>query len=62
MTLEVRGHSDPPASPSSGLFYRTECVSKGKKKFSLKLLILYTESLSKTEQILIKELGLKMDW
>ena len=35
MALEVRSHSDPPAGPSSRLFYRSEWVSKEKKIFSL---------------------------
>ena len=64
MALEIKNLSDPPAGPSTWVFYRPEWISIWKKKlFSSKVLILYiVRSLLKTEQILIKELGLKMDW
>ena len=41
MTLEVKNHSNPPAGPSSWVFYRPEWVFIGKKSSS-KVLILYT--------------------
>ena len=33
MTLEVKNHSDPPAGPTSWVFYRPEWVSIEKKNF-----------------------------
>ena len=64
MTEEVKNPSDPLVGPSSWVFYRPEWVSIGKKIFFKSFNITYVllESLLKTEQILIKELGLKMDW
>ena len=63
MTLDVKTHSDSPAGPSSWVFYRPEWVSIGKKNYYSKVLVLYTaRSFLKTEPILKKELGLKIDW
>ena len=42
MKFEVKNHSDPPAGPSSWVFYRPEWVFIGKMFFSLKVSMLYT--------------------
>ena len=57
MTLEVKNHSDPPAGPTSWVFYRPEWVSIEKKNF-FKTINITTEQIKteliKTQQMLIK--------
>ena len=54
MTLEVKNHSDPPAGPTSWVFYRPEWVSIEKKISSKVLILCNVRKPIKTEQILIK--------
>ena len=61
MTLEVKNDSDPSTGFSSWVFYRPEWVSNGKKSSFFKSINVLYCFILKTEQILIKELGLKMD-
>ena len=59
MILEVKNHSDPPPDLSYWVFYRPECVFIVKKFFFISINTIYC---CKTEQKIIKKLGLKMDW